>query len=145
MPGLLLAAPAAIFHEKGNNAGLYFFGFLSTLYTIAVFTVWCMAVLLFFVRQADSNSIIPILIWSYGVATGPINYMAQKEMQGGGGEASMITTFFVQVAYVLVILAVLLFKVSLIDVTILFAAVMVVGLIFQFWVASQMGAFARRA
>jgi hypothetical protein len=144
MPGLLFAVPAAALHEKGHKPVSYFFSFLSALYTMAVLAIWCMAVLFFFVRQADSSSIIPILIWSYGVATGPIAWMAQKEMQGGGGEYSMISTMFAQVAYVLVVLAVLLFRVSLVDVTILFGAVMVIGLIVQFRIASQMEAFTSR-
>jgi len=136
MPGLLFAAPAAALHEKGNKIGFYIFGFLGALYTIAILTVWCIAVLFFFAKQANADSIIPILIWSYGVATGPIAWMAQKEMQGGN-EYSMISTFFAQVAYLLVIIAILLFRVSLLDVTILFGVIMFIGLIFQFRIASQ--------
>lgn len=137
-PGLLFAAPAAALHEKGNKLGFYFFGFLGALYTVLVLTAWCIAVLYFFVRQADTSSIIPVLLWSYGVATGPIAWMAQKEAQGGGGEGAMISTFFAQVGYVLVILAVLFFRVSVVDVAILFGAVMIIGLIFQFRIGLQM-------
>lgn len=138
MPGLLLfAAPAAVLHLKGNKLGFYFFGFLGALYSVAVITAWCIAVLYFFVRQANSDSIIPILLWSYGVATTPMGLLTQKEMQGGGGVGSMIATFFAQVAYVIVILAVLFLSVSLLDVIILFGAIMFVGLIFQFRIASQ--------
>ena len=136
MPGMLFLAPAAALREEGNKAGFYFFGFLGALYTIAVLTVWCVAVLYFFVKQANADSIIPVLLWSYGVATGSIAWMAQKEMQGGN-EYSMISTFFAQAAYILVILAILLFRVSLLDVTVLFGAVMFVGLIIQFRIASQ--------
>ncbi len=135
-PGLLLAAPAAALHERGNKFGFYVFGFLSALYTIAVLSVWCIVVLFFFTKQANADSIIPILIWSYGVATGPIAWMAQKEMQGGN-EYSMISTFFAQVAYILVIIAILLFRVSLLDVTVIFGIVMFIGLIVQFRIASQ--------
>ena len=143
MPGLLFAAPAAVLHEKGNKLGFYFFGFLGALYTVAVLTAWCIAVLYFFARQADSGSIIPILLWSYGVATGPIGWLAQKEAQGGGGEGAMISTFFAQVAYVIVIFAVLFLSVSLADVIILFGAIMVVGLVFQFRIASQLERLSR--
>jgi len=137
-PGLLFAAPAAALHEKGHKLGFYFFGFLGALYTVAVLTAWCIAVLYFFARQADSSSVFPILLWSYGVATGPIAWMAHKEAQGGGGEGAMISTFFAQVAYVLVILAVLFFRVSIVDVAVLFGAIMIVGLIFQFRIGLQL-------
>src|SRR5712692_8929458 len=81
MPGMLFSAPAAAFLEKGNKPAFYFFGFLSTLYTIAVLTVWCVVVLYFFANRADTSSIIPMLLWSYGVATGPIAWLAQKDLQ----------------------------------------------------------------
>lgn len=138
MPGLLFAAPAGVFYEKENKLGFYFFGFLGALYTVAVLTGWCIAVLYFFVSRADSTSIIPVLLWSYGVATGPIAWLAQKEAQGGGGHGAMISTFFAQVAYVMVILAVLFLRVSLVDVIVLFAVIMAIGLVFQFRVASQL-------
>jgi hypothetical protein len=143
MPGLLFAAPAAALLEKGNKLGFYFFGFLSALYTVAILTVWCIAVLYFFARQADPSSIVPILLWSYGVATGPIGWMAQKEAQGGGGEGAMISTFFAQVAYVIVILAVLFFHVSVVDVAVLFGLIMVGGLLVQFRIASQIDRLSR--
>lgn len=135
-PGLLLTAPAASLYERGNKIGSYFFGFLSALYTIAVLTVWCIAVLYFFVKQANADSIVPVLIWSYGVATGPIGWLAQKEMQSGN-EYSMISTFFAQVAYLLVIIAVYFFRSSLLDVIIVFGIVMAVGLIVQIGIATQ--------
>lgn len=138
IPGLLFAAPAVVLHEKGHKLGFYFFSFLGSLYTVVVLTAWCIAVLYFFGRQADPDSIIPVLLWSYGVATGPIAWMAQKETQGGGGEGAMMSTFFSQFAYVLVILAILLFGVSLLDVIVLFGVIMSVGLVFQFRMALQL-------
>ena len=137
MPGLLLAAPAAYFGEKNMKAGVYFFGFLSSLYTVGVITVWCVAVLFFFTKKADSSSIIPMLIWSYGVATGPWAWMAQKEQQGGDGFASIVATFFSQVGYIVMIVMVLFFRVTLMDVFIAFGVVMLVSLVLQFITALQ--------
>ena len=56
-----------------------------------------------------------MLIWSYGVALGPWQWMAQKDAQGGGGEASMATTFFAQVGYVIMILLAIFMRVSIAD------------------------------
>jgi hypothetical protein len=133
MPGLLLDVPAALLYEKGNKIGFYFFGFLSSLYTTAVLTIWCVVVLYFFAKQADAHSIIPVLLWSYGVATGPIGWLAEKDQN----EYSLISTFFAQVAFILVILATLFIRVSLLDITILFGVVMMIGFIIQFRIASQ--------
>ena len=140
LPGLLFAAPALALHQTRHKIGFYFFSFLGASYTMAVLTAWCMAVLFLLVRQAESNSIIPILLWSYGIATGPIAWMARKEMQSGSGEYSMISTLFSQVAYVLVAAVVLLTNASIIDVTILFGTIMLVGLLVQFRIASQLDA-----
>lgn len=144
MPTLLFAAPAALLYEKGYKLACYFFGFLATLYTMSVLAVWCMAVLFFFTRQADVSTIIPILLWSYVVATAPIAWMAQKELQGGGGIHSTISSTFAQVAYILVVLAMILLKVSFLYGVILFLAVMMVGIVMQFRVESQMKALMGR-
>ena len=133
-PGLIFAAPAAAMLEKGNKVGWYFFGLLSTIYTVGILTAWCILVLVYYTKYADSNSIIPVLIWSYGIATGPIVWLAQKDLQSGN-EYAMITTFFIEVAYILTILAILLVGVSLLNVLVLFGVVMSIGLIVQFSVA----------
>lgn len=132
MPSALLAVPAAHFSEKGNLFAMYILAFLSNLYVIAVVTVWCVGVLYFFAKRADASSFIPMLIWSYGVATGPWAWMAQKEQQGGGGFASIVSSFFSQVGYIVMVLAVLLVRMTLIDVIILFSVVMFIGLVIQF-------------
>lgn len=131
VPGLLFAAPAALMLEKGNKVGGYFFSLLSIIYTFGVLTAWCILVLIYYTEHANSASIIPVLIWSYGIATGPIVWLAQKELQSGN-EYAMITTFFVEVAYILTICAVLLAKVSLLNVLVLFGVVMSIGLAVQF-------------
>ena len=73
MPSLLLDVPAVYCAEKGKTIGLVFFGGLSSVYTLALVTVWCCGILYMFVKDATSASLIPRLIWSYGVATGPLS------------------------------------------------------------------------
>lgn len=130
-PGLIFAAPAAILLEKGNKIGGYFFGLLSTIYMVGVLTAWCILVLIYYTKHAETDSLIPVLIWSYGIATGPILWLAQKDRN----EFAVITAFFIQVAYILTIFAILLVGVSLQHVLILFGIVMSIGLAVQFSVA----------
>lgn len=134
MPGMIFAAPAAVMLEKGNKFGGYFFGFLSSLYTIGVLVAWCVLVLIYYTKQANHDSIIPVLIWSYGIATGPITWLAQKDLQGGN-EYAMVSTFFIQVAYLLTILGILFIGMSLLNVLVLFGVIMAIGLIVQFSMA----------
>ena len=131
MPSLLFAAPAAYFPEKGIVFLFYIFAFFSSIYVVALMTAWCRAVLYFFAMRATSDTWIPILIWSYGVALGPWQWMAQKDAQGGGGEASMATTFFAQVGYVVMILMAILMRVTIADLLSVFIVIMLVGVFFQ--------------
>jgi hypothetical protein len=131
IPGLIFAAPAASMVEKGSKIGGYFLGLLSTLYTYGVLTAWCLAILTYYLKNADNESIIPLLIWSYGVATGPIAWMAHKERN----EYSMISTFFIQLAYLIDIVGILFVDVSVSDMMMIFGIVMTVGLVIQFTLA----------
>lgn len=133
IPGLLLAVPAMSFLEKDNKLGGYFFGFLGSIYTISVMSAWCILVLLFFLNKADSSSYIPVLLWSYCVATGAIAYLAQKDSQSGN-DSSAIPTFFLKIAYILTMLGILLVGMSIQSVVVLFMLVMTVSLVIQFYV-----------
>jgi hypothetical protein len=136
MPGLLLAAPAAWLAEKGKILGVVFFGTLSNLYTVVLVTVWCCGVLYFFVKDASDSTLIPRLIWSYGVATGPWSYFASKEQgEGSEGFASFVAVFFAQLAYLVIMLLVLFTPITLLAAAEVFGAFMLVGLIVQITVA----------
>lgn len=131
MPSFLLAAPAAYFGEKGKTIGLVFFGALSSIYILGLITIWCCGILFLFVKDATASSLIPRLIWSYGIATGPWAYMASKEGQGEEGFASTMATFLAELAYVVIILLVLFSPISLLGAIKVFGGFMVVGLILQ--------------
>src|SRR3546814_10912699 len=74
------------------------------------------------------------LIWSYGAATGPIAYLAQKDMQSGNGYGAL-AAFFSQVAFILVMLAILFFDPTGYSVAITFAVVMAIGMFLQLAIA----------
>jgi|ERR1051326_464563 hypothetical protein len=132
MPILLFVAPAMWLAERRKTLWVLCFGALSSAYTLSLVTIWCCAVLFLFVKDATSSSLIPRLIWSYGVATGPWSYMASKE-QGPEGEgfASTIATFFAQLAYLAIMLFVLFTEITTVGVIKVFAVFMLVGLIIQ--------------
>ncbi len=134
LPSMLLAAPAVAMMEKNIKIGVYFFGLLSTIYTFGVLSAWCIIVLLYYTNQATADTIIPVLIWSYSVATAPIMWLAQKDLQSGN-EHAMMSTFFIEVAYILSIVGILFVEVSPIDIMVLFAVIMSIGMIMQFSLA----------
>jgi hypothetical protein len=132
MPGMLFSVPAIALHNKGNRLGFYTLGFLSALYTMFVLTAWCVFAMYLLAHHADSSSLIPALLWSYGVATAPIIWLARKELRESGNEHSALTAIFVQFAYVLAILAVLLFGVSFTGVWVIFGIIMFICLLMEF-------------
>ncbi len=135
MPSLLFAAPAAMAIEKGKKLLGMFFGSLSVLYTVALMTVWYIWIMWLFVSSATDSSLIPLLIWSYGVALAPWMWLAQKDQQGGGGnEYSMFTIFFAQVSYILA-MVMLFFGATLGTIAIMFGAIMLLGAILQVSIA----------
>lgn len=135
MPSMLLAAPAMYCAKKGNSPGMFLFLFLSILYAMALMTFWCMGVLYLFVKMADSKSLVPMLIWSYGVAMAPWIQLARKDQQAGGNEFSLFSTLLAEVAYIPAILMILVANASPDQVFIMFGSIMAVGMIFEFWVA----------
>jgi hypothetical protein len=123
--GLGVAAYGAI-QRKYWRSGMLL-GALSNLYIAALMTMWCIAVLAIFISQASSTSWFPLLIWSYGVATGPWAFLAQKDVQSGSDTGAATFTFFAQVAYLLVIVAIAFFSPTILQAALLFGGVMLVA------------------
>ena len=135
-PAAQLLVSAIALHERGKLLGAYFLTFLNALYSAAILTAWCIAVLYFFARQADTNSVIPVLLWSYCVASAPIMFLFQQEKRLEGGEEEHVTmtfmlTFCALLAYVYGVLAMLFFESSVTDVAVRFGAIMLIGLVLQ--------------
>jgi hypothetical protein len=135
LPSMLLSAPAAYCAEKGKTFGMLCFSALSNIYTLAVITIWCCGILYMFVKDANASTLIPKLIWSYGIATGPWSYMASKEQQGGDAFASLLATFLAELAYVVIILMIIFTTITPFQVIKVFAGFMLIGLLIQMTVA----------
>ncbi|HUS71420.1 MAG TPA: hypothetical protein VMY06_00025 [Sedimentisphaerales bacterium] len=134
MPGLLFAGPAVIAMERGKKILGVFLGFLGVLYTYALMTIWCIWIMWLFVSSATESSIIPLLLWSYGVALAPWMWLAQKDQQGGGNEFSMLATFLAQISYIVAMIMFFL-NVTLGTIAITFGVIMLIAAILQMTIA----------
>lgn len=132
MPSALLTGAGVYFAEKERKILFYAFAFLDNIYIIAVMAAWCWAVFFFFVMRATGDTLIPVLIWSYGVALGPWQWITEKETRGGEGEASLVITLFAQIAYVAMILVFIFTRVAIIHVLTVFIVIMLIGMLFLF-------------
>ncbi len=93
LPGLLFAAPGAAALERGNTVVGVFCAALSGLWSYGVVTAWCLAVFAYVPEFAGKGqSLQPYFLLSYALATSPWAYLAQKDRQGGAGEASSFAT-----------------------------------------------------
>lgn len=131
LPALIFSKPATAMLERGNKFIGYALMLLSTIYTYGAITLWCVFIMAFFLEQSSQESVKHALIWSYCVATGPITLMAKMEQN----EYAMISTFFIQVAYIISIGAIGFTEASLQDVLVIFAFIMTIGMAFQFYSA----------
>ncbi len=135
MPGLIFGAPAAMLIQKGRLILAFPLVLLSQLYIYTVIVIWCLIIFFFFMSKANPNSFFPLLIWSYGVALGPLVYLAQQDRRGGGGEASSMTTFFAQIAYIVMALVAAFTRKPLLELAIIFSGIMLTGLFIQIGIA----------
>jgi hypothetical protein len=137
MPAMLLAAPAAMFAEKRNTLGLVCFVALSNIYIHSVITLWCCGILFLFVRDATASSLIPKLLWSYCLATGPWAYMASRDAKESDSRASasMIATFLAQLGYFTIMILVIFTPITFLGAIMVFACFMTVSLVLQTTIA----------
>ncbi len=130
-----LALGAAMYAARRSRIGILFFGFLLTLYLATLLTAWCVGVLLLFMSLANEQSWIPLLIWSYGAATGPWAYMAGQGARGEGGDAALLAIMFAQVAYLVMVVTGILAGASLIGMAKTFGGIMLLYVVLQMFVA----------
>jgi hypothetical protein len=128
MMGLPLGLGAFYFWEKSWRVSAYFLLLLYNLYVTAVIALWNVGVLAFFNARATHDTLIPLLIWSYGVATGAITFLAHKD----GGEAAVMSAFFAQIGFILMMTMIYFFHAPVMDLAVAFISVMIFPLIFNF-------------
>jgi hypothetical protein len=131
MPSMLFTAPAIRCAEKGKTTGALCFAALSSLYILAVITLWCCGILFLFVHDATASNLIPRLLWSYGLATAPWAYIAGQDARSGDAFASMLVTFFAELAYLTIMVLIVFFSITILGAIKVFAGFMAVTLVIQ--------------
>jgi hypothetical protein len=132
MPNLIFAIPAAKAAEKGHVGTAVFIGFFSMLYTAAVMVVWSFNIMKTYSHMGPVSAQWPLLLLSYGAATGPWAYMASKESQGPHGNPhSAIWMLFLSVGYAIAAGARLFSHAPFHTCLLILGICMIIGLIFQ--------------
>ena len=93
LPAFGVAFIGMFFYKMKIKILAYPIFYISTLLNIAVVSIWTFFVFNYaLVNSSPETSLIPITLWAYGVAVGPIQYMASKEGSENVG-ALLLTTF----------------------------------------------------
>jgi hypothetical protein len=104
LPTYLLIVPAGKLFERGYNVLGSIIAFPVSVYTTFIMAAWCHGIFNFFLDLSSPRTVIPMLLWSYGTATGPWSYMAQRESEGSSGfQSASLYVFFVSIAYLVMI------------------------------------------
>jgi hypothetical protein len=75
-----------------------------SVYTTIIMAAWCHGIFNLFLDMSSPRTLIPMLLWSYGTATGPWSYMAQRESEGSQGfQSASLYVVFVSLAYLIMI------------------------------------------
>ncbi|MBU2034891.1 MAG: hypothetical protein KKA59_03840, partial [Candidatus Omnitrophica bacterium] len=67
------------FNKRKNIPMIVICALLNTIYQNFLIVIWVYMVFNTFLSKTTDNNWIPLLIWSYGVAMGPLAYMARGE------------------------------------------------------------------
>lgn len=73
--------------ERGRKRGLYVLLFLSALYSNLVAASWVYCLFAICVAHIRPETAVPLLLWWYAVAMGPLAYLAREESDEGHGFA----------------------------------------------------------
>lgn len=78
IPTMIVGALAVLANKFGGKSLVAFFALLTYLCTPAALIGWGYLMLTIFPRMGPPEALIPLLLWSYGAATGPWVYMLHK-------------------------------------------------------------------
>ncbi len=104
LPGLAFSGLAMACLNRNNMFGMKCFGFLSQFYTNALILASCAFAFYVCTRahQRIDLSLLPYLLWSWGMALGPWQYLFSKEQDN---EYSAISLMCASVFYMLFLIA----------------------------------------
>lgn len=128
---IIVGLPGTALLAKGYTVLAFPFVLLNLFYMHAVITVWCVATLIVATHGASTEDLWPRALLAYGAAIAPLQYFVALDERnaGGSGPWQWFTLLVAQVAYIAMGLLILLGGWSVVDASIVFAALMLVAVI----------------
>ena len=108
LPSVLIGAPALYLASKEKWTISNILMLPSILYINAVMTAWCGIVFYFYTLDSTLPDFVPRMIWTYGIATGTLSYLAMKGPSDENAPTGLaIAVLFAQIGYVFAMLRVI--------------------------------------
>jgi hypothetical protein len=104
MPAMGLILLGSKLAEKGKLSAFLALVSMASLWQYVIASIWCVAVFLAIAEHSTDKTVIPRIIWAYGVAIAPWAYMARGEDQGSGAVMMFSTCIACLVTLVLAII-----------------------------------------
>ena len=136
MPGMMFAGPALAFKKNNKKLGFFVCGCLTSFYSMTVMSAWCITIMHYFLKESDSSSFVPTLLWSYCVAIGPVLWISNKDIQSKDRYA-INSTLSAQIACLFLVFVNILIRLPLGWNIALFTMVMIAGLTIQVKMAAR--------
>ncbi len=97
LPSMGFGVITTLVAEKGSRTFTAIFGFLGSVYSNILVSLWVFYVFTLFIGRASSGTYIPYLLWSYSTIMAPLSYMARKEPPDSPGTS--LALFFAQLSF----------------------------------------------
>ena len=109
LPGLIFILPATFLIQKGWKKVGYLLCIPAGIWSAFVMSLFYYKVIEEFLPYASKYNLIPLLLWSIGVATGCLSFMNSDEKRLGG-ESNFIFIIFSEWGFVASLISILLYK-----------------------------------
>jgi hypothetical protein len=109
LPGLIFILPATFLIQKGWKMAGYLLCIPAGIWSAFVMSLFYYKVIEEFLPYASKYNLIPLLLWSIGVATGCLSFMNNDEKRLGG-ESNFIFIIFSEWGFVASLISILLYK-----------------------------------
>lgn len=112
LPSIALVIPLGGAIERGSIIAATIAVLVSVVFIKVVMTIWSLGVFDLFLMKSKQEAIIPLLLWSYTVAVTPWGTMARYDQQTNPDSFSAVSTAFLAVACISVMIGVYFFGVQ---------------------------------
>lgn len=113
LPAMIFVWPGGKLMEKGHHWLGFGVSSIGMLYNSALIISWCFIAFMVFASMSGEHTLWPMLLWSYGIATGTWSYLAMKQPKDGSDIPAILHATAMSISYIICIAAYIFMDASL--------------------------------